>query len=103
MGDKHVLNGVSLVKALTVDVDQVSKFSFSFCQIKFDRWEQKSSKTVDWKTDILYSILSRQMWINLLRQLMFLVHSNTICIHVIIHNKTQIDTIKTIVTNDHVM
>jgi len=30
MGDnKHVLNGVSLVKALTVDVDQVSKFSFS--------------------------------------------------------------------------
>jgi hypothetical protein len=49
MGDKHVLNGVSLVKALkfTVDVDQVSKFSFSFCQIKFDRWEQKSSKTVD--------------------------------------------------------
>ncbi len=99
MGDKHVLNGVSLVKALTVDVDQVSKFSFSFCQIKFDRWEQKSSKTVDWKTDILYSV-------NLLRQLMFLVHSNTICIHVIIHNKTQIDTIKTIVTNDtndHVM
>lgn len=63
MGDKHVLNGVSLVKALTVDVDQVSKFSFSFCQIKFDRWEQKSSKTVD--------------SVNLLRQLMFLVHSNT--------------------------